>query len=97
MTDPHATEGAEAPIQKGWRALKDFLYGFFLHRMVLEVEGRRRKQEGVFFLLVMGDLVGLPIFPCYYRLRLLPHCLIGLVAWKRKALRPKDPFTIVSD
>jgi hypothetical protein len=97
VKDRSTTEGLGNSIRKAWRAVKDFLYGFFLHGMVQEVEGRRRKEESAFFLLVMGDLVGLPIFPCYYRLRLLPHCLIGLDSWKRNALRPKDLFTSVSD
>lgn len=97
MKEPSTTDGLRDSIRKGWRTLKDFLYGFFLHGMVQEVEGRRRKEEDALFLLVMGDLVGLPIYPCYYRLRLLPHCFARLGTWKRKALRPKDIFTIMSD
>ena len=97
MKDVRDSEGLGARARRGWQALKDFLYGFFLHRMVQEVVGRRRRDEGIFLLLVMGDLVGVPIFPNYYRLRLLPHCLAELKPWKRGILRPTDVLTIVED
>ncbi|MDQ7781647.1 MAG: hypothetical protein RDU20_02130 [Desulfomonilaceae bacterium] len=97
MKNPCNAESVRNSIRKGWRSLKDFLYGFFLYGMVQEVEGRRRQRESAFFLLVMGDLVGLPIFPCYYRFRLLPYCIAKLGPWKRNTLRPKDLFSNVSD
>ncbi len=90
-------KGLNAYFRKGVTAVRDFLYGFFLHGMVREVAGRKRRKESVFFVYVMGDFVGLPIFPNYYRLRLLPYCFAKLGPWKRTILRPKDVLSAVED
>ena len=80
-----------------WRALKDFLYGFFVYGMVEEVVGRKRQQEQVFLLLVMGDLLGVPVFSGYYRLRLLPYFLPRLERWKLALCKPRDLFSRLKD
>jgi hypothetical protein len=38
----------------------------------------------------MGDLVGLPILPPYYSLRILPFVVPQISTWKRRLLREKD-------
>lgn len=39
----------------------------------------------------MGDLLGVPILPPYYSLRLLPWYVVPQIAtWKRRMLREKD-------
>jgi len=37
-----------------------------------------------------GDLVGLPLLPPYYSLRLLPYIVSSIEKWKRRLLREKD-------
>ncbi|MEJ2717986.1 MAG: hypothetical protein P8182_12745 [Deltaproteobacteria bacterium] len=86
-----------ASLDRWWRGLKDFLYGFFIYGMVEEVAGRKREQEQVFLLIMMGDLVGLPIFSGYYKLRFLPYCLPRLARWKKEVIRPKDLFSMVQE
>jgi hypothetical protein len=41
-------------------------------------------------LIVFGDLVGLPLLPPYYSLRLLPYIIPTIEMWKRSILREKD-------
>jgi hypothetical protein len=41
-------------------------------------------------LIVFGDLVGLPLLPPYYSMRLLPYIIPSLETWKRSILREKD-------
>jgi hypothetical protein len=53
-----------------------------------------RKQRGdlehLFVLIVFGDIVGVPVIPPYYTLRLLPYILPAVNNWKRRMLREKD-------
>ena len=38
----------------------------------------------------LGDLVGVPILPPYYSLRLLPYVVPEINSWKRRLLRERD-------
>lgn len=42
--------------------------------------------------MVMGDLIGVPILPPYYSLRLVPYLAESVPAWKRRVLRERQPF-----
>ncbi len=44
----------------------------------------------MFVLITFGDIVGLPILPPYYTLRLLPYTIPFLNRWKRSLLRERD-------
>jgi len=46
--------------------------------------------EHLFVLIVFGDIVGIPILPPYYTLRLLPYIIPEVNNWKRRMLREKD-------
>jgi hypothetical protein len=72
------------------RALKEFLYGLTVHEMEVEMRKARGQVNNLFMLIVFGDLVGLPLLPPYYTLRLLPHIVPDINRWKRSVLREKD-------
>ena len=38
----------------------------------------------------MGNMLGVPVLPSYYSLRLLPYMLPRISAWKRSVLKQKD-------
>lgn len=80
-----------------WKGLKDFLYGFALHGMVREVAARKREEEDAFALLAVGDLLGFPAGPPYYRLRLLPYLVPRLTRWKNEMVRPRDLFHLARE
>ena len=40
--------------------------------------------------MVFGDLLGVPILPPYYALRLLPYAVPRINRWKRSLLRERD-------
>jgi len=61
-----------------------------LHDWVRELQKERGSREGLFILAVFGDLLGVPILPPYYTLRLLPYVVPSLVDWRRRLLREKD-------
>jgi len=76
---------------KGYpRVLKEIMYGFTIHEMDLELRKERATLDHLFMLVVFGDLVGLPLLPPYYSMRLLPYIIPSIEKWKRSILREKD-------
>lgn len=72
------------------RASREFLYGMTVHELAVETRRARGEIEQLFMLVVFGDLIGLPILPPYYSMRLLPFVVPSLQRWKRSALRERD-------
>lgn len=71
-------------------AMSDFVYGMAAHDMTRQALKTRGSMEHLFILITMGDLLGVPILPPYYSLRLLPYVVPQISTWKRSMLREKD-------
>jgi len=69
---------------------KDYVYGMAAHEMTRQALKTRGSMEHLFILITMGDLLGIPILPPYYSLRLLPYVVPQISTWKRRMLREKD-------
>ena len=41
-------------------------------------------------LATFGDMIGVPVLPPYYGLRLLPHVVPLVATWKRRVLRDHE-------
>jgi hypothetical protein len=54
------------------------------------IRRERGEVERLFVLVTFGDLIGLPILPSYYTLRLLPYVVPVLNRWKCNLLRERD-------
>jgi hypothetical protein len=50
----------------------------------------RRSQESLFLLVAFGDMLGVPVLPPSYALRLLPFALPRLGPWRRRLLRARE-------
>ena len=72
------------------QTLGEVLYGMAVHDMVRHVQRTRGSMEHLFILITMGDLLGVPILPPYYSLRLLPYVVPQISTWKRRMLRERD-------
>ena len=70
--------------------LKEVMYGMAAHDMSRYAIRTRASMEHLFILITMGDLIGVPILPPYYSLRLLPYVVPNIATWKRRMLREKD-------
>jgi len=81
---------AAAQLQRWRRALGEVVYGMAVHDMVRHVQRTRGSMEHLFILITLGDLVGVPILPPYYSLRLLPYVVPEINSWKRRLLRERD-------
>ena len=69
---------------------RDIVYGMSSHEMTRHALRTRASMEHLFILITMGDLLGVPILPPYYSLRLLPYVVPQISTWKRRMLREKD-------
>ncbi len=83
-------QGLSFRLRAFGRTLREVLYGMSLYEWVRELEKERGRLECLFVLAVFGDLMGLPILPPYYTLRLLPYAFPYLAGWRFRVLREKD-------
>jgi hypothetical protein len=85
------TEQEKAEAEKSWlETIRETLYGMAAHDMSRAALRTRASMEHLFILITMGDLLGVPILPPYYSLRLLPYVVPQIATWKRRMLREKD-------
>ncbi len=88
---PGLTEQEKAAAAKSlWQGLRETIYGMAAHDMSRAALRTRASMEHLFILITMGDLLGIPILPPYYSLRLLPYVVPQIATWKRRMLREKD-------
>jgi hypothetical protein len=83
-------------IRAAPRVLREVIYGMTIYEWAHELDKMRGEQERLFILTVYGDLLGIPILPPYYCMRLLPFVVPTLEGWRRSMLREKD-FTDLFD
>ena len=72
------------------RAAGEFVYGMAMHDMDRLMRKERAHLESLFVLVSFGDLLGVPILPPYYALRLLPFIVPDINGWRRRMLRERD-------
>jgi hypothetical protein len=72
------------------KTLRDIMYGFTVHELDMELKKEKGHIDDLFMLVVFGDLIGLPILPPYYSIRLVPYIIPTFNMWKRRLLREKD-------
>jgi hypothetical protein len=87
-TDPEAKEPGRVKGILGH--LREVTYGMAAHDMTRHALRTRASMEHLFILTTMGDMLGVPILPPYYSLRLLPYAVPQIATWKRRMLREKD-------
>ena len=73
-----------------WRAVREFLFGMMGMEFAGHALEMRASMESLFMLATVGDMIGVPVLPPYYSLRLLPHVLPQIATWKRRVLRERE-------
>jgi hypothetical protein len=79
------------PVTRSWRdKVREFFYGM----IGFEFEQQAREQcgelETAFMLLTVGDMLGVPVMPPLYALRILPYAVPMISTWKRRVVRERD-------
>ena len=77
-------------LRSALKALGDVIYGATIYEMARDLRKEQAHLEHLFILIVFGDLLGIPILPPYYTLRLLPYVAPNITGWKRSMLRERD-------
>ena len=73
-----------------WEAVRQFLYGMMGMEIAEHAIEMRSNLENLFMLGTVGEMVGVPILPPYYSLRLLPFVVPHIETWKRRVLRERE-------
>ena len=77
-------------FQQLFHVSTEILYGLAIHDQVRTLAKQRGALEHLFVLISFGDLLGVPILPPYYSLRLLPYIVPLINNWRRRMLRERD-------
>lgn len=89
--DPPPRDARPAPSLSRIRAaLAEFAYGMTGYEFARHAVETRAALENVFLLVIAGDMIGVPVIPPYYALRLLPYTVPQVETWKRRVLRERE-------
>jgi hypothetical protein len=72
------------------KSIREFLYGMFGMEFAAHAMEMRASLESLFMLATVGDMIGVPILPPYYSLRVLPYLVPHITTWKRRVLRQRE-------
>jgi hypothetical protein len=73
-----------------FRKIREFFYGMYLYEFELQALELRGEVESAFMLITLGDMVGVPVMPPIYSLRILPYVVPDIEKWKRRVMRERD-------
>jgi len=79
-------------VRRALHAYRKTLNEVFYGMTGYELESRKEKgrMNDLLMLIVFGDFAGLPVFPPYYSMRLLPYIIPSYKMWRRNLMRGKD-------
>jgi hypothetical protein len=89
-------EDLENWLDRIMKNLRDFFFGATAFEIQQTVRQEKLARVDLILLFSFGDLLGVPVFPPYYSLRLLPYFYPALDSWKRRMLKEKDLTEITS-
>lgn len=72
------------------KAVREFMYGMVGLELAEHAMEMRASVESLFMLATVGDMLGLPVMPPFYSLRLLPYLVPNVETWKRRVLRERE-------
>jgi hypothetical protein len=80
----------DRPRRRLLEALREFAYGMTGYEFARHAIESRAALETLFMVTTVGDMIGLPVLPPYYSLRLLPYVVPNVSTWKRRVLRERE-------
>jgi hypothetical protein len=73
-----------------WQTVREFMFGMVGMEFAAHAVEMRASLESMFMLGTVGGMIGVPILPPYYSLRLLPYLVPHISTWKRRVLRERE-------
>jgi hypothetical protein len=95
--DSDRPEGWQERLRRLGKTLGQMIYGATVYDWVREIQKERGMVERLFVLAVFGDVLGVPILPPYYALRLLPYVVPSIEGWRYSMLRERDLTDLFDD
>jgi hypothetical protein len=83
----HTGKGRRVGILK---TIREFIYGMYAFEFERQAVEMRAELESVFLLITMGDMLGVPVIPPLYSLRILPFVVPQIATWKRRVMRERE-------
>ena len=71
------------------QGFREFLHGMGGYEFSRHAVEMRSSLGTMFMAVTVGDMIGLPVLPPYYALRLLPYVVPEVSTWKRRVLRER--------
>ena len=66
------------------------MFGMVGMEMASHALEMRASLESLFMLATVGDMLGVPVIPPYYSLRILPYAVPNIKSWKQRVFRERD-------
>ncbi|MEM4573115.1 MAG: hypothetical protein QXF45_01055 [Candidatus Caldarchaeum sp.] len=79
------------------QAVKDFLFGALMLSLYQSVVSFKQKYDDIFFSLIMGEFLGIPVLGNYFTIRLIPYFLPQLEEAKKRLLRDVDILELLHE
>src|SRR5512144_2266960 len=87
---PRSSESTGEPRKGFLAAVREFLFGMVGLELTSHALEMRASLESLFMLATVGDMLGVPVLPPFYSLRLLPYIYPRIASWKRRVLRERE-------
>ncbi len=72
------------------KAVREFMFGMVGMELAEHALEMRASVESLFMLATVGDMIGVPVLPPFYSMRLLPYLVPHINTWKRRVLRERE-------
>ena len=72
------------------RIFREFIYGATVYDLYRETKKIARDYRESIYLLLLGEMLGIPLLSNYYSLRILPYLIKDLEEFKKEMLKDKD-------
>ncbi len=79
------------------QALRDFFFGALILGLYQNVVRLKMKYDDIFFSLIMGEFLGIPLLGNYFTLRILPYLLPELERARIRLLRDVDVLELLRE
>jgi len=79
------------------QALRDFFFGALILGLYQNVLRLKLKYDDIFFSLIMGEFLGLPLLGNYFTLRIIPYLMPDLERARMRLLRDVDLLELLRE
>jgi len=77
--------------------LRDFAFGFFVMDPLMTIRKVIYNLNLAFMDITIGDLLGIPLIPPIYKLKLLPYWYPNIEKWKIRRMKEYDVTDLIRE